>query len=78
MSRIVHTLNSRYELDEENSRVRRLGGFNEPTPNQGADGEWKTYVSFHQLHDDSLLFVWDHGGNNATRTSRVVMSKEGA
>jgi len=34
-----------YEVDFGNNRVRRVSGVNKPTPRQGADGEWKTYMS---------------------------------
>lgn len=35
---------SLYEFDVTNSRVRRLRGTHGPTPRQGADLEWRSYV----------------------------------
>lgn len=34
---------SRYELDIDGKRIRRLGGVKEPTHRQGVDGEWRSY-----------------------------------
>ena len=42
---IVLTQNSTYEIDPERQRIRRLEGRNQPTPRQGADGEWKHYAA---------------------------------
>jgi hypothetical protein len=39
------TYNSTYEIDQEHARIRRLEGLNKPTPRQGADGDWKSYVA---------------------------------
>jgi hypothetical protein len=40
---IVWTERSRYEIDLEGKRIRRLTGLFAPTPRQGADGHWRGY-----------------------------------
>jgi hypothetical protein len=42
---IFCTVNSTYEIDQEHHCIRRLEGRNQPTPRQGADGEWKHYAA---------------------------------
>ena len=64
-------MNSIYEVDEQNKRIRRLEGANDPTPNQGEDGVWQGYSSLIPCRS-SYLIVWDEGGNKATLTSRVL------
>jgi hypothetical protein len=34
---------SKYEVDTDNKRIRRLTGKNEPTRRQGVDGNWRNY-----------------------------------
>ena len=65
------TMNSIYEVDEQNKRIRRLEGANDPTPNQGEDGVWREYVSLDPCQGGYLI-VWDEGGNKATLTSQVL------
>jgi len=47
-----------YEIDEAQKRVRRLKGAKDPTPRQGADGEWKEYSDINVCSNGSLLIVW--------------------
>ena len=63
-----------YELDVDGKRVRRLTGKIAPTPRQGADGEWKAFVTLHEV-GDSLGFDWD-GEGHCTFTSPVVKKEE--
>lgn len=54
-----NTLNSTYEVDVANKRVRRLCGVNEPTSSQGSDGEWKSYESCYGIEvGRSATFIW--------------------
>lgn len=63
-----------YQVDEANSRVRRLLGTNAPTPRQGPDGEWKQYVSLSMWNteDGKCLWIDWTGHGNGTVTSRIV------
>lgn len=77
---IFKTLNSTYELDRENSRIRRLEGLDAPTPRQGPDGEWKTYATLTPVVEPvvpsdetprlSFFIDWD-GEGHGTLTSPV-------
>ncbi len=72
---MFRTRNSIYEIDEANSSVRRLEGVKDPTPRQGPDGEWKTFVGMMQVlapGDErvSYFFDWD-GEGHGTLTSQV-------
>jgi hypothetical protein len=69
----IETLNSVYEVDEENKRVRRVSGANEPTTFQAADGEWQEY-SHKTDFCSALAFEWPHGG--FTVTSPVIYAEE--
>lgn len=51
---------SLYEVDEENKRVRRLIGVQDPTPRQGSDGEWREYLDRTEIVVGQIaLFVWE-------------------
>lgn len=65
---------SRYEIDTEGKRVRRLGGRAEPTPRQGVDGQWRTYADCTELRVGvPVVFVWSLEGRvPSTVTSLVV------
>jgi hypothetical protein len=67
------TENSVYEVDVTNKRVRRLVSTHEPTPRQGADGEWKEFASMSLLLavGECVFFDWDDFGHG-TLTSPVV------
>lgn len=73
MNTIVHTEFSAYEVDLGERRMRRLGGTSKPTPNQGTDGEWKSYTSLDVLHD-CMLIIWGLDGSilRTTTTSRIL------
>ncbi len=65
---------SAYELDAETKRIRRLGGANDPTPRQGADGEWRAYDSAsHPVIGESVVICWD-----PETTALLAGSPEGA
>lgn len=66
---------STYEVDEEHQHIRRLDGENEPTPRQGADGEWKPYHRITPVvvagdSGPSLYIEWSEG--KGTLTSRLA------
>lgn len=64
---------SKYELDREGRRIRRLSGTHEPTPHQGEDGEWRSYDQIvpEGLPIGSVVWIfWDF--HDSTRTSPVV------
>lgn len=65
-----------YELDDAAKRVRRLTGRAEPTPRQGVDGRWRTYVDRTELRAGlPVVFAWSaHEGT----TTSVVRTVEGA
>ena len=69
---IFHTISgSSYEIDLIENKIRRLQGINNPSPRQGTDGEWKSFISISDLAIDSpLLIQWE--GIKATLTSVVV------
>ena len=50
---------SRYELEADTRRIRRVEGTHAPTSRQGRDGEWKpfTSVSTPQV-GEALVVVW--------------------
>lgn len=77
MTTYITESGSVYEVDHDNKRVRRLSGVKDPTPRQGKDGEWKTYVELNtELFPGCLFFIWEHPGKG-TRTSPVVgMNKD--
>lgn len=80
---IVKTLNSQYEIDFENSRVRRLDGVNAHVLGQ-EDGEWQTFLEAKRLSGEGTPteetdgpYVWfftlppNRNGYEWFRTSRV-------
>jgi hypothetical protein len=70
---------SRYELDTEGKRMRRLGGRNEPTPRQGVDGQWRRYVTClpsSPVVGSRFVVVWEitpEDTARSTMTSPVVV-----
>ena len=71
---------SSYELDIDNSKIRRCSGPAVPTPRQGADGDWKTYEQISEPTIGSrLVIVWttrsDHI-DECTMTSQIVSIDE--
>ena len=63
-----------YQVDEAGKRVRRLSGTNAPTQRQGADGEWKEFVSVDVLVTAIGRRLWIDwtGFGNGTITSPIV------
>jgi len=60
---------SQYEVDYENSRIRRIAGNALPTPRQGADGEWKSYMTISPLVKDcAVVIIWKMAGAIAQST----------
>jgi len=64
---------STYEHDLSNGRIRRLEGTHNPTPRQGADGDWLPYEAIHgPLKEAPLVVLWSHQHGRMTVTSPVV------
>ena len=66
-----------YELDRENKCIRRLTGIANPTPRQGKNGEYRTYLYIHpELPElnESLLITWyiEDGIHKCTETSPII------
>ena len=72
--RTVTTANSTYEINDADHLIRRVLGANDPTPRQGMDGQWRSYVEL-MPHFGGLLIVWgtnDDGTSACTWTSVIV------
>lgn len=71
--RTVTTVNSTYEINEADHMIRRLHGANDPTPRQGADGDWQEYQSI-EPYFHGLLITWgaDQDRSRCTWTSDAV------
>jgi hypothetical protein len=65
------TVNSVYEIDEENKKARRLSGQNPPTEHFDPEGEWHDFDGLHRLANGGVVFYWPD--QTCTVTS---MSKE--
>lgn len=77
MTTTVRTTYSTYEIDQATNQVRRLGGDNDPTRNQGKDGEWMHYTSLESV-GAALLIVWGMDGATLRRTlTSDIISTEG-
>jgi len=68
---------STYELDLENSKIRRLSGTHEPTARQGQDGQWRSYLDITEPEVGPSLFIcWSYdeasGRAESTMTSSVT------
>ncbi len=74
----VVSIGSTREIDRVESRMRRLEGINPPTPREGRDLEWRTFLAISPdppLPSLSLDIVWaidQFGAAKMTRTSQVV------
>ena len=67
---VYTTLNSVYEVDTANRRIRRLSGRNAPTQHSGIDGAWQDYADYTSHPSGGLMIVWD--SERLTLTSQVV------
>jgi hypothetical protein len=71
-----------YEVNEEEKKIRRLSGTNQPTERQGQDGEWKVYESlcsssFGLLKEEEpAVIVWgfDELGNNGSGILKTTVT----
>lgn len=71
----AETLNSTYEIDHAQHRVRRVAGANPATPNQGQDGDWSDYAEIGPVEIGvPLVFFWfgESDARKMTTTSPVV------
>ena len=58
---IIKTINSIYEIDTKNNKIRKVFG-ESSTPRQGKFGEWKQYKEIRPTQinvGQPLLVVWD-------------------
>lgn len=76
----VHTLNSCYEFDLPNYRVRRVEGTASPTDRFGADEEWRTFTEVSDfIVGESIIITWPDGQpklRDHTVTSTVLAIEE--
>ncbi len=66
---------SRYEIDRQNKRARRLSGVADPTARMGADGTWREYEWIRgPLVGCMCLICWATDGDThrCTQTSPVT------
>jgi hypothetical protein len=77
----IVTSGSVYEVDQKESRIRRLEGKLDPTKRVGNDGEWKQYHSLSDIKiGQCILIIWNEdieplaieGTSPGTMTSPVV------
>lgn len=77
MIRFTTSTGSRYEVDTDNSKIRRLGGTAEPTPRQGVDGTWRTYQAIsHIAPGYAVLVVWEVQAHLPSTLTSVVRTVE--
>ncbi len=83
VTRFTTETGSVYEVDAATKFIRRLSGVNDPSPRQGQDGVWKSYVECEARVGERTVIVWDPAttpllpesngfGVPMTITSRVV------
>lgn len=59
MLRVVTESGSRYEIDLDGKRIRRLSGNAPPTEHQGQDGEWRVFEDITGLVvGDCPIVLW--------------------
>lgn len=61
----INTLNSTYEIDFQNQRIRRVQGINPPTDHFDPDGEWKDYEEIFAFND-RLVVAWPDGTSSVS------------
>ncbi len=81
MTTIISTLNSIYEIDKTNLRVRRLFGANAPTRRLPSDGLWSSCEAIDVAHlfgedKESLVITWGSESPRNTVTSTIISSTE--
>lgn len=71
--RTVTTANSIYEINEPDKLIRRVSSTHAPTPHQGEDGKWRSYLSLGSMFD-GLIVIWavSVDGIQTTWTSPVL------
>lgn len=67
--RTIRTVNSVYEVNDDDKLIRRTVGVNDPTPYQGPHNEWRSFVSV-MMEGDGLFIRWSD--TRATWTSPVI------
>lgn len=74
---------SRYEVDAEAKKIRRVSGVKPPQPRQGSDGQWMPYLAISEIETGRVLVVsWPDsvpllegspfGARPATITSPII------
>lgn len=72
---LFKTTFSAYEINLEQSKIRRLNGAVDPTPRQGQDGVWKEYLEVSSIKKGHpVLITWkiEDEVRRVTETSPVV------
>jgi hypothetical protein len=78
--RTVTTVNSVYQINEADHLIRRVAGVSDPTPRQGVDGVWSSYVAVRSDICDGLFILWGYHSNGVAKctvTSKVVGDTHG-
>lgn len=84
MMRFTTASGSLYEVDFSQKRIRRLSGKNDPTPRQGADGEWKVYEeisSFSGVENEMVIgspaiIVWNKSSSNMQLEVKTTLTSD--
>lgn len=77
---IFYTEFSKYEIDLDARKIRRLEGAAPPTERQGKDGEWRKYYEILGLCEGCCPVIqWEEGSHKGTHLSQVMfIEKESA
>lgn len=73
MTTKLRTEFSTYEVDQEQSLIRRLASTHPATRNQGTDGEWKPYWHL-SFRGDQLLIEWGIDDSEAGEILRRTLT----
>lgn len=65
----MYTQNSTYEINTDDSLIRRLTGKVDPTSRQGQDGQWQSYTQIVPCQG-GLLINW--ADERCTLTSQIT------
>lgn len=61
MTEVFQSINSTYEIDHDNRKVRRIAGVNPPTDKFQVDGIWHTFGEVDTTHWGGRVFYWPDG-----------------
>lgn len=64
---------SRYELDTEGKRIRRVKGRHPTEPRQGADGEWRSYEGISDVRvGENVIVIWPGATSRSVVPSTIT------